>query len=746
MTNSSAVTGALTMDLHDGGAFNTGGNVTVPNTASFTVTLKAGATGHTVGVTGAAETYSLDSGDIVSVMVFATDDVKLTKVLAANVVALPTGGHITPPPVLLDYTQRIDAVSPTRHWPMSEATAANGEQIIERIAADNGTYRGTVEVAPAGFTIARFDDAGRTKAFGGPVLGYATITNPAPMQVNSFWIHMLVQLDRDAAKHLLLTLKGVDTTIGTVSYEVTGGGVLRIWTHDGVTERVLESVAGIVPIGDAFALDIVQVSDAADGGRWAYINGAPVIADTTVKTFPALPVGTWHVGVWQDEVQAPMDGLMQHLMMRAGSAPSLAQVESLAMPQSLSYATSFAAGNVNESSRVVIDLAPHIHSKGSVTPLIGTPAPAFGTATANGDDIEFVAAAVAADQASSIIYRFSDDRGPAASFATISLTVLNQAAAVEEFTCLARPGAPTPSVPSATGLKPCVVTGTANARYDARGKTWQTKFHEGDQNAVPIQINGSPNGCWSGGLVFSNSTRSEYDPYPRSNPTAIMLGNSSVTHGFLIEGVRLHNCWDGIRDRPGVSGVGSAQGFRIKGCWWSYNRDDVIEMDNFSVGTVEDILVEDCMTFYSQFNLGTRDVRTQVAVTRDSIVRMGGVPNRNGGVGYYHVYKLSTRCPIQKLVNNKFHVPHGGNFGINSGIHRGDVIPDPFKELKAYGKMTTSGANASSGNIIYWSGKGDYPYSPPPGFSWTTDISGFNAAVAKWKAAHPKVMRMPGVD
>lgn len=83
----SAVTGALTMAAHGGGVFVTSGNVTVPNTAGFSVTLIAGGA-HTVGAGGAA--HSLASGDIVSVVCFATGNVKLTKVLAANVVSLPT--------------------------------------------------------------------------------------------------------------------------------------------------------------------------------------------------------------------------------------------------------------------------------------------------------------------------------------------------------------------------------------------------------------------------------------------------------------------------------------------------------------------------------------------------------------------------------------------------------------------------------------------------------------------------------
>ena len=90
VANGTAVSGVLTMATHGGGVFNTGGIITaVPNQAGFTVTLKITNAGHTISAGGAAYT-TLAVGDIVTIMVFATNDVKMTKAAVANVINLPT--------------------------------------------------------------------------------------------------------------------------------------------------------------------------------------------------------------------------------------------------------------------------------------------------------------------------------------------------------------------------------------------------------------------------------------------------------------------------------------------------------------------------------------------------------------------------------------------------------------------------------------------------------------------------------
>ncbi len=81
------VSGLLTMATHSGGIFTTGGNVTVPNVAGFSVTLIAGGA-HTVGAGGA--TTALATGDVLSVFIPVAGTVRAVKQLAANVITMPT--------------------------------------------------------------------------------------------------------------------------------------------------------------------------------------------------------------------------------------------------------------------------------------------------------------------------------------------------------------------------------------------------------------------------------------------------------------------------------------------------------------------------------------------------------------------------------------------------------------------------------------------------------------------------------
>lgn len=81
------VSGTLSMAEHSGGVFSTTGNVTVPNEAGFTVTLKIGGA-HTIGAGGATTAFA--SGDVVSVIVWAVGTVTAHKQVAADVITLPT--------------------------------------------------------------------------------------------------------------------------------------------------------------------------------------------------------------------------------------------------------------------------------------------------------------------------------------------------------------------------------------------------------------------------------------------------------------------------------------------------------------------------------------------------------------------------------------------------------------------------------------------------------------------------------
>lgn len=87
--NGAAVSGALTVAAHGGGAYKTAGNCTITPAAGHSVTLLIGGA-HTIGAGGTAHTPAV--GDVVSVVCFSATngDVKLFKTVAADVINLPT--------------------------------------------------------------------------------------------------------------------------------------------------------------------------------------------------------------------------------------------------------------------------------------------------------------------------------------------------------------------------------------------------------------------------------------------------------------------------------------------------------------------------------------------------------------------------------------------------------------------------------------------------------------------------------
>ena len=69
------------------------------------------------------------------------------------------------------------------------------------------------------------------------------------------------------------------------------------------------------------------------------------------------------------------------------------------------------------------------------------------------------------------------------------------------------------------------------------------------------------------------------------NGSGFNFGGGRSTAGFILDGIRIHNVWDGIRPR------GNAGAFHIKNVWVSDARDDCLENDYGQSGVVEDFAV-----------------------------------------------------------------------------------------------------------------------------------------------------------
>ena len=91
-------------------------------------------------------------------------------------------------------------------------------------------------------------------------------------------------------------------------------------------------------------------------------------------------------------------------------------------------------------------------------------------------------------------------------------------------------------------------------------------------------ISGADGGCWSGGAVWGDQDLTE----PRlstshfGNSKALLLGVQATCNNFLVEGLRVHNWWDGLV----LTFQNNAADCTLRGCWFSHMRDDNIENDN----------------------------------------------------------------------------------------------------------------------------------------------------------------------
>jgi hypothetical protein len=127
------------------------------------------------------------------------------------------------------------------------------------------------------------------------------------------------------------------------------------------------------------------------------------------------------------------------------------------------------------------------------------------------------------------------------------------------------------------GYKAFSVKGAADGTvFDARLGSWKFQTYP--------EIRGMKDGCWAGGLVVGTlpADRGWRQIYDGGNGAGLVFGDAFagtfMTNGFRVEGVRLHNVWDGIRVRH------KTQNFVIKDVWLSHVRDDCIENDHMEPG------------------------------------------------------------------------------------------------------------------------------------------------------------------
>lgn len=277
----------------------------------------------------------------------------------------------------------------------------------------------------------------------------------------------------------------------------------------------------------------------------------------------------------------------------------------------------------------------------------------------------------------------------------------------------------------------------SNATVDATGAIWRLSQYPTGRNLWPLGMSGRTNPCLHGGAVVGDTpleitwgTR-----YSNGNAAAIIVGphNGSPTTGAVVQEGRFHNTGDG----PRVSS--QATNTTLRGNWVTKSYDDCIENDGKNVVLAEDNLLDGCFDVFSARNPKGDAVAqpNEVWTIKGNLVRLEPVPGwpskaQSKGPAHFTVFKWEKNSLKVRLTNNVF------NFSQGARTQYGTVI-DPFSILGS----RFSDADwrryviESSGNVIVWTGPGQYPFAVPPGFTVTTDRGVWDRAKQAWLQRHP---------
>jgi hypothetical protein len=244
--------------------------------------------------------------------------------------------------------------------------------------------------------------------------------------------------------------------------------------------------------------------------------------------------------------------------------------------------------------------------------------------------------------------------------------------------------------------------------------------------------------------------------YTVANGSGFNFGNGRSTEGFALDGIRIHNVWDGIRPR------GSADDFRIKNVWVTDARDDCIENDHLQTGVIEDSLFEAC-----HMGIGSRPGKgrgrnkaeaqgasapverpagggERVLEIRNTLISLGPHAKPNAKRSNYAWFKDPGHGMFFKLG------PGDLKFKLYDNVFMLEQYPNNSK--RAWGLPPEHFADRladCSGNVLVWLGEGEYP-GPfhneqfPHCWTVTTDRSVWERARKDWIDRHPQVARLPG--
>jgi hypothetical protein len=266
--------------------------------------------------------------------------------------------------------------------------------------------------------------------------------------------------------------------------------------------------------------------------------------------------------------------------------------------------------------------------------------------------------------------------------------------------------------------------------FDARGARWQFQTYPTPRSADPVRITGGgQDACFVGGLIEgSNPAAAGWaELYAQSNGAGFAFGGDEPLHRFVLDGIRIHNVWDGIRPRA------HADDFVIRNVWLSDVRDDCIENDHFITGVIDDALLDGCHMAISARNPRDPDsYGSRVLTIANSLIRLKPFPKPREAMLRRHAW---ARDPghgmFFKWSNSSMKVR------LHDSVFMLEQLPNNQRQA-----IDVPPTISCSNNVLVWLGPGD-PGPVPDCFTVVRDRSVWERARAVWLERHPEVMRLP---
>jgi hypothetical protein len=229
----------------------------------------------------------------------------------------------------------------------------------------------------------------------------------------------------------------------------------------------------------------------------------------------------------------------------------------------------------------------------------------------------------------------------------------------------------------------------------------------------PVEVTTGFRPCWVGGIYIGTQSRDEtWEAVKDVGGSAVRIRNPG---GAYVAGFQADNHHDAFQFRstsPTDAAVGD--GWVFEHSYVTYNRDDVIENDDLTSGTVRDVLWDGTFVGFSAARDGSQpDQSHERIVFEDVLIRLQEMPSAQYGMDHGHLLKWSPEAPRPVIRNSVFLIEDNsaGEWPPGTVLENVTLVWDP-----------SSGSAPS--------------LEPMPGLTITTDMSVWENAKHRWLERH----------